>query len=123
MAPECSRGTFHGFTSQWTTLEVSPPSVQSFAATLEACFVFAVGGIRLDFEKDIELSLVLFDLICSFFFPFHVKTTPMSGKIEVLIRGGKGTLLMMSSHSHPPLLPQAHSSWFFRLETVTTVSL
>lgn len=35
-------------------LRFLPPSVQSFAATLEAWFVFAVGGIRLHFEEDAE---------------------------------------------------------------------
>lgn len=64
-----------------------------------------------------------------------MKTTPgLSGKLEFLIRGGKGTLLMMSSCPPPPSPTDASGPQQLvfqtpgvysrvRLETVTTVSL
>lgn len=48
-----------------------------------------LGAFSCNLRRTSSVSLVLFFDLC-FFSPFHVKTTPMlSGKLEVLIRGGE----------------------------------
>lgn len=91
-----------------------------------------VGAFGRISRRTLSVSLVLLFDLCFFF--LHVKTTPgLSGKLEFLIRGGKGTLLMMSLRPSPsPTDASGPQQLVFqtpgvyskvRLETVTTVSL